>query len=121
MLYKDLSKYLEKHKDKITASIKKKAEIYKNKIIGINLAISKQYYSYSFLINNIEGYNKEKRVVVLTYDTEFSNLIYVGCNCDGYKKNKICSHILAVYLWLESEYLKGRREIEQKIKEWIQS
>jgi len=89
----------------------------KNKIKLINLAITKQYYSYSFVFDNIEGYNKTNHVVVLTYDNDFSNLIYYGCDCDGYKKNKICSHIYAVYLWLEEQYFRGRREIEQKVRE----
>jgi len=117
MLYKDLEKRINVHKDKITDSIKRKAEIYKKKLKGIELAITKQYYSFAFVFDFIEGYNKTNHVVVMTYDTELSNLVYYGCDCDGFRKNKICSHIYGVYLWLEEKYNKEKREIEAKIKE----
>jgi len=117
MLYNDLKRRITIFRDKITPAIEKKAQIYKSKLKSIYIAISKQYYNFIFKFNNIEGYNKVQHTVVITYDTEFSSLYYTGCDCDGFKKNRICSHLLAVYLWLEEKYLRERREIEQKVKE----
>jgi len=117
MLYNDLKRRIEVFKDRITPAIKKKAQTYKQKLKNIYIAISKQYYSFIFRFDNIEGYNKTEHTVVLTYDYDFSNLYYVGCDCDGFRKNKVCSHIYAVFLWLESKYLKGKKEIEAKVRE----
>jgi len=117
MLYNDLKRKIKVYNDKITDAIKRKSEKYKDRLKEIKLYISNQYYSYAFTFNNIEGYNKVNHTVIMTYDYDFSNLYYVGCDCDGFRKNKICSHILAVFLWLEEKYNKEKREIEAKIRE----
>jgi len=104
MLYNDIKRGIEVFKDRITDAIKKKGEKYKQQLSKIQIAISKQYFSFIFIFDPIEGYNKTYHHIVVTYDNEEANLVYLACNCDGYKKNKVCSHLYGLYLWLEERY-----------------
>jgi len=57
---------------------------------------SDTYHSFIFYWYPIEGYNKEVREVSIVISSDGTKFF---CNCDGYKKNGICSHVLATYIY----------------------
>ena len=61
--------------------------------------------AYNFYWEPIKSYNKTVRIVriVIFYDDDNKiKDVRTFCNCDGFKKYKVCSHILATYIKLKS-------------------
>lgn len=119
ILYEDLKLNIDWKK------VKQMKALYKKAIKYLNESSYEIYYEYDetnrleryeFVWRPVKGYNKSFRIVTLTINLSKDVLEYFGCNCDGFRKNKICSHVLATYIVLKKQNQQMRKEIEDAVR-----